>query len=163
LAFFPEEGPLADYCNGDRLKRIHAALPPGSVALTCTLFFDEINRDQKRFNTGDGGIVVGGFFRSHVRESTDAKVSFCTFPKATFGHKNRGLTRVGVFLKKIAAPPTGGHLWLFHAILPPRRGRGASTGKNTIHVHFKCKLKCQFKCTFKCTIWLRKKKIIFKM
>jgi hypothetical protein len=70
LAFFPEEGPLADYCNGDRLRRIHAALPPGSVALTCTLFFDEINRDQKGFNTGDGGIVVGGFFRSHVREST---------------------------------------------------------------------------------------------
>jgi len=101
LAFFPEEGPLADYCNGDRLRRIHAALPPGSVALTCTLFFDEINRDQKGFNTGDGGIVVGGFFRSHVRESTDAKVSFCTFPKVTFGHKNRGLTRVGVFLKKL--------------------------------------------------------------
>ena len=101
LAFFPEEGPLADYCNGDRMKRIHAALPPGSVALTCTLFFDEINRDQKGFNTGDGGIVVGGFFRSHVRESTDAKVSFCTFPKVTFGHKNRGLKRVGVFLKKL--------------------------------------------------------------
>jgi hypothetical protein len=87
LAFFPEEGPLADYCNGDRLRRIHAALPPGSVAPTCTLFFDEINRDQKGFNSGDGGIVVGGFFRSQVRESTDAKVSFCTFPKVTFGHK----------------------------------------------------------------------------
>jgi hypothetical protein len=92
LAFFPEEGPLADYCNGDRMKRIHAALPPGSVALTCTLFFDEINRDQKGFNTGDGGIVVGGFFRSHVRESTDAKVSFCTFPKVTFGQKNCATT-----------------------------------------------------------------------
>jgi len=25
LAFFPEEGELNDYCNGDRLKRIHAA------------------------------------------------------------------------------------------------------------------------------------------
>ena len=99
LAFFPEEGDLSDYCNGDRLKRIHAALPQGAAALTCTLFFDEINRDEKGFNTGDGAIVVGGFFRARARESTDAKVSFGTFPKVRFPPSNRGLEKVRIFMK----------------------------------------------------------------
>jgi hypothetical protein len=101
LAFFPEEGDLADYCNGDRLKRIHAALPKGSAALTCTMFFDEINRDEKGFNTGDGAIVVGGFFRARTRESTDAKVSFGTFPKVRFPACNRDLDKVKLFLKRL--------------------------------------------------------------
>ena len=101
LAFFPEEGDLNDYCNGDRLKRIHAALPKGSAALTCTMFFDEINRDEKGFNTGEGAIVVGGFFRARARESTDAKVSFGTFPKVRFPAVNRDLDKVGLFLKRL--------------------------------------------------------------
>ena len=101
LAFFPEEGDLADYCNGDRLKRIHAALPEGAAALTCTLFFDEINRDEKGFNTGDGAIVVGGFFRARARESTDSKVSFGTFPKVPFPACNRDLVKVKIFLKQL--------------------------------------------------------------
>ena len=101
LAFFPEDGDLADYCNGDRMRRVHAALPQGAAALTCTMFFDEINRDEKGFNAGDGAIVVGGFFRARARESTDAKVSFGTFPKLRFPASNRNLDRVKLFLKQL--------------------------------------------------------------
>ena len=36
-----------DYEDGDRFKRVHAALPAGTFALMCTLFFDAINRDKK--------------------------------------------------------------------------------------------------------------------
>ena len=101
LAFFPEPGDLRDYCNGARLQRVHDALPCGAAALTCAIFFDEINRDQKGFNTGDGAIVVGGFFRAQIRESTDAKVSFGTFPKVHFPPENRKLDKVTVFMKKM--------------------------------------------------------------
>ena len=101
LAFYPEDGDLEDYCNGDRLRRIHASLPQGAAALTCTLFFDEINRDEKGFNTGDGAIVVGGFFRARARESTDSKVSFGTFPKVRFPACNRDLDKVKLFLKRL--------------------------------------------------------------
>jgi hypothetical protein len=44
------------------------------------LFFDAINRDKKGFNTGDGAIIVGGFFRKYARESSMSKVSLGTFP-----------------------------------------------------------------------------------
>ena len=101
LAFFPEPGDLRDYCNGARMQRVHDALPSGAAALTCAIFFDEINRDQKGFNTGDGAIVVGGFFRAQIRESTDAKVSFGTFPKVHFPAENRNLDKVKVFMKKM--------------------------------------------------------------
>ena len=101
LAFFSEDGDLDDYCNGDRMRRVHEALPQGAAALTCTMFFDEINRDEKGFNTGDGAIVVGGFFRARARESTDAKVSFGTFPKVRFPASNRGLEKVKLFLKRL--------------------------------------------------------------
>ena len=36
-----------DFVDGDRLKRVYAALLPGSSALTAVLFFDSINRDKK--------------------------------------------------------------------------------------------------------------------
>ncbi len=36
-----------DFVDGDRCKRVYAALRPGSSALTCVLFFDSINRDTK--------------------------------------------------------------------------------------------------------------------
>ena len=36
-----------DFVDGDRLKRIYAALRPGLSALTSVLFFDSINRDKK--------------------------------------------------------------------------------------------------------------------
>jgi len=36
-----------DFVDGDRLKRVCAALLPGSSALTAVLFFDSINRDKK--------------------------------------------------------------------------------------------------------------------
>ena len=82
LCFWPRDMPhYDDYCDGARLARITAALPPGTAALTSILFFDEINRDAKGFETGDGGIVVGGFFTRAARESTYAKSHFITFAK----------------------------------------------------------------------------------
>ena len=49
LAFKPrlQHGYYEDFVDGDRLKRIYAALQPGSFALTSVLFFDSINRDKK--------------------------------------------------------------------------------------------------------------------
>ena len=36
-----------DFVDGERLKRVYAALGPGLSALTSVLFFDSINRDKK--------------------------------------------------------------------------------------------------------------------
>ncbi len=38
---------VEDFVDGDRLKRIYAALCTGLSALTCVLFCDSINRDKK--------------------------------------------------------------------------------------------------------------------
>ena len=63
---------------------MHDATPRGAAVLTAVIFFDEINRDQKGFATGDGAIIVGGFFKQRVRESTYAKASLGTFPPCDF-------------------------------------------------------------------------------
>ncbi len=72
---------LDDFCDGARYARIQASLPVGTSALTSVLFFDEIQRDEKGFVSGDGIIIVGGFFSKDARESSYAKVSLGTFPK----------------------------------------------------------------------------------
>jgi hypothetical protein len=74
---------LADLCDGARYARIQATLPIGTSALLLTsiLFFDEILRDEKGFLSGEGIIIVGGFFSKDARESSYAKVSLGTFPK----------------------------------------------------------------------------------
>ena len=41
------------FLRGERLARVHAALPPGTRALTGVIFFDECNRDEK------GGVDPG--------------------------------------------------------------------------------------------------------
>jgi hypothetical protein len=85
MAFFPEASPtLHDFCHGDRLRRMHESMPTGAAVLTAVLFFDEINRDAKGFASGDGAIIVGGFFRQRVRESTYSKASLGTFPQMSF-------------------------------------------------------------------------------
>ena len=90
LCFFPRDGDsLDDYCDGSRMKRIHEALPGGCAALYSVLFFDEVNRDEKGFATGDGGVIVGGFFKRHVRESTHAKAHFATFTKPAIKRQER--------------------------------------------------------------------------
>jgi hypothetical protein len=82
FALFPEESDvLDDFCHGDKMKRIFAALPRNTSCLSSILFFDEINRDQKGYETGDGAIVVGAFFNKEARNSTYAKASIGTFPK----------------------------------------------------------------------------------
>ncbi len=49
LAFAPRlnYGFYEDFEDGERLKRVYAALRPGAYALTNVLFFDSINRDKK--------------------------------------------------------------------------------------------------------------------
>ena len=85
LAFFPEpQNLLHDYCHGERLSRIYETIPKGAAVLSAIIFFDEINRDAKGFASGDGAIVVGGFFRHRVRESTYSKASLGTFPQVAF-------------------------------------------------------------------------------
>jgi hypothetical protein len=85
LAFFPEESNvLHDFCHGARLQRMYDTMPEGAAVLSAVIFFDEINRDAKGFASGDGAIVVGGYFRQRVRESTYAKASLGTFPQMAF-------------------------------------------------------------------------------
>ena len=87
LSLFPrttDDFAYDDFCDGERLSRIQATLPIGAAALTSILFFDEINRDEKGFATGDGVIIVGGFFNKFARESSYAKASIGTFPDVSF-------------------------------------------------------------------------------
>ena len=82
FALFPVEScHLDDFCHGEKMNRIFNAIPKNTCALSAILFFDEINRDQKGFVTGEGAVVVGAFFNKEARESTYAKASFGTFPK----------------------------------------------------------------------------------
>ena len=85
MAFSPEESDQwDDYCNGNRWARIQDALPVGAACLPAILFFDELNQDQKGFATGEGAIIVGGFFRREARESTYSKSSLGSFPPVDF-------------------------------------------------------------------------------
>ena len=90
LFFGPEPSTAyRDICHGERLQRIYDALTPGTHALTSILFFDAINRDKKGFNTGDGAIIVGAFFRKYARESSMSKVSLGTFPTLPVAPQNK--------------------------------------------------------------------------
>ena len=81
LSFYPKNGLyLRDFHDGERMRRIHEELPNGAVALTSALFFDEINLDQKGYLTGDGVVLMGGFFKKNARESLLAKYSLGTIP-----------------------------------------------------------------------------------
>ena len=81
LSFFPREGDFyEDYADGARLRRIQAELPTGAAALTSVLFFDEINLDQKGYTTGDGVLLMAGFFKRHIRESLLTKYCLGTIP-----------------------------------------------------------------------------------
>ena len=94
LCLFPRnQSRYDDFIDGERLHRIQAALLKGAAALTSILFFDEINRDEKGFDTGDGVIIVGGFFGKHARESSYAKASLGTFPEVAFAKVSPDLKR----------------------------------------------------------------------
>ena len=56
------------------------SLPEGTAALTYVSFFDEINRDSKGFVTGDGVIIVGGFFNRSVMYGNVYKVCLVCAP-----------------------------------------------------------------------------------
>ena len=82
LQIFPRPGGSSydDFCDGDRMKRIYDTLPEGTAALTSVLFFDEINRDSKGFVTGDGVIIVGGFYKRSVMYGNVYKVCLVCAP-----------------------------------------------------------------------------------
>ena len=94
---------LSDFCDGARYGRIQAAIPKGSSALTSVLFFDEIQRDEKGFVSGEGIIIVGGFFMKDARESSYAKVSLGTFPKTDITKANANRVVVKKFKKAVRA------------------------------------------------------------
>ncbi len=72
---------LDDFCHGEKMKRIFAALSRHTSALSCILFFDALYLDKKGYTSGEGAIVVGAFFNKEARNSTYAKASFGTFPE----------------------------------------------------------------------------------
>ena len=76
-----ECGYLDDFCHGDKMKRISAALPRDTSVLSSILFFDSLYLDKKGYTSGEGAIVVGAFFTREARNSTYAKASFGTFPQ----------------------------------------------------------------------------------
>jgi hypothetical protein len=92
---------LEDLCDGARYARIQATLPTGTSALTSILFFDEIQRDEKGFVSGDGIIIVGGFFSKDARESSYAKVSLGTFPTLDVSRVDAKRVVVQRFKKKM--------------------------------------------------------------
>ena len=81
MSLFPRQGEYyEDFADGERLRRITEELPAGAAALSSVLFFDEINLDQKGYKTGDGIIIMGGFFNQKARESLFSKYSLGTLP-----------------------------------------------------------------------------------
>lgn len=94
---------LDDFTDGERYQRIQNAIPRGASALTSILFFDEIQRDQKGFATGEGIIIVGGFFAKEARESSYAKMSLGTFPKTGFTKDDSERVAVKKFKKAMRA------------------------------------------------------------
>ena len=108
LKFFPTNGPsYNDFCDGSRLRRVTNSLPKGTAALTCVLFFDEINKDEKGLSTADGGVIVGGFFKKALRESTYAKAHFATFHKPEI---QKVRTRARAVVVRMA-PVAGASYW----------------------------------------------------
>ena len=67
MAFFakPNSRHYDDFVDGARMARIQESLPEGTAALTSVLFFDKILRDKKGFASGEGAIIVGGFFKRY--------------------------------------------------------------------------------------------------
>ncbi len=105
LQFGPRDGDYyEDFCDGDRLRRVYAySLPKKGTALTCVLFFDKINMDEKGFASGDGVLIVGGFFTRRARESTLAKASLGTFPNFNVPKVNRDRKVIKDFKKAYRA------------------------------------------------------------
>ena len=86
------------------------SLPKGTAALTCVLFFDEINKDEKGLSTADGGVIVGGFFKKALRESTYAKAHFATFHKPEIQKVRIPAHLLVVWLEPVAGASYWNHL-----------------------------------------------------
>ena len=67
MAFFatPDSSHYDDFSDGARMARIQNSLPEGTAALTSVLFFDKILRDKKGFASGEGAMLMGGFFKRY--------------------------------------------------------------------------------------------------
>ena len=90
MSFFPRESLYyEDFADGERLRRITEELPAGAAALTSVLFFDEISLDQKGYTSGDGVLIMGGFFNRRARESLFSKYSLGTIPAVPVAPVNK--------------------------------------------------------------------------
>jgi hypothetical protein len=58
---------------------VQESLPPGKAQLNAVMYFDGIQQDSAGYQSVDGGIVLGAFFRKAVREQNDAMRSICSF------------------------------------------------------------------------------------
>jgi hypothetical protein len=78
-------------------------LPKRCSPLTSILFFDEIQRDEKGFVSGEGIVIVGGYFSQQARESSYAKMNLGTFPKINFRTDDADRVPVKKFKKAMRA------------------------------------------------------------
>ena len=54
-------------------------MPAGTAQLNAVMYFDGIQQDATGFQSVDGGIVQGAFFRRGAREQNKAMRSICSF------------------------------------------------------------------------------------
>ena len=58
---------------------VQESLPSGKAQLNAVMYFDGIQQDSAGYQSVDGGIVLGAFFRKAAREQNDAMRSICSF------------------------------------------------------------------------------------
>ena len=58
---------------------VQESLPEGKAQLNAVMYFDGIQQDLGGYNSVDGGIVQGAFFRRAAREQNEAMRSICSF------------------------------------------------------------------------------------
>ncbi len=104
MSFFPRESLYyEDFADGERLRRITEELPGGAAALSSVLFFDEISLDQKGYTSGDGVLIMGGFFNRRARESLFSKYSLGTIPAVAVAPANKNRVVYERFCKTLRA------------------------------------------------------------
>ena len=61
-------------------------MPAGTAQLNAVMYFDGIQQDATGFQSVDGGIVQGAFFRRGAREQNEAMRSICSFVEVGQSH-----------------------------------------------------------------------------
>ena len=61
-------------------------MPAGTAQLNAVMYFKRIQQDATGFQSVDGGIVQGAFFRRGAREQNEAMRSICSFVEVGQSH-----------------------------------------------------------------------------